>query len=132
MKNRKIPKNIIEKLNRIRSNNLILDKTEKFESEREVIQESKLEEKDLKNKKLEKKIQEMDDILKMRKNWSKFIMIALGVILGVDILIIGSLGLNWISFEEGYFIPVFVGDSLIKFAGLSIIVVKFLFKDKNN
>lgn len=74
--------------------------------------------------------EERRDIIKMRKSWSKWILICIVSIVFFDFLIISLLGLGVISFQ-GLVVPAIIADSLIKVLGLAMIVVNFLFNKES-
>jgi len=74
-------------------------------------------------------VREKEDILGMRKYWSRWLLVCIIVILAFDMFVVLSIGYNWMSFSKEYLIPVFVGESMLKIAGLALIVVRFLFKE---
>lgn len=77
-------------------------------------------------------LQEKQDILKMRYRWSNWLLGVIVAIVGIDFVIIFFVGFELINFHSDIFMPLFIGDSLIKTLGLAIIVVKFLFDDKQH
>lgn len=72
-------------------------------------------------------LSERKEIIKMRSHWSKWLLLAMMLIVLFDMVIITLLGLHIISFQADYIIPTFIVDSLIKTLGLAYIVVNFLF-----
>lgn len=70
---------------------------------------------------------EREDIIRMRKFWSKWILISILAINIFDFFVITALGFGWITFPDGFVIPAFIADTLIKTLGLAVIVVHFLF-----
>ncbi len=78
------------------------------------------------------KIEEKREIIAMRKSWSTWILRSIIAIIAFDFLIIILIGIKLLNFE-GYIVPIFITESLIKVLGLAIIIVNFLFnkKDKN-
>lgn len=76
-------------------------------------------------------IAEWNDVIEMRKNWSRWLLRAILAIIIFDFFIIFAVGIGWMKFDKGYIVPFFVGESLIKTLGLAIVVVKFLFNSKN-
>lgn len=75
-------------------------------------------------------LEEWLDILKMRRRWSNWLLWVIIAVVAFDFFVVIAVGFGWMSFKEGYIVPFFVGESLIKTLGLAIIVVKFLFNEK--
>ncbi|PIZ55627.1 hypothetical protein COY23_04545 [bacterium (Candidatus Torokbacteria) CG_4_10_14_0_2_um_filter_35_8] len=74
------------------------------------------------------KAEEKRDIIRMRGQWSRWILACIVGIVILDYFVVFFLGFGWIKFGSGYTVPLFIGESLIKIFGLAIIVVKFLFE----
>lgn len=75
-------------------------------------------------------LKEWDDVIRMRRKWSNWLLVAIFAIITFDFFIIICVGFRWMTFEKGYIVPFFIGESLIKTLGLALIVVKFLFNEK--
>jgi len=75
-------------------------------------------------------LKERNDIIRMRRRWANWLLVAILAIIVFDFFVIACVGFGWMKFNKGYIIPFFVGESLIKTLGLAIIVVKFLFNEK--
>lgn len=74
--------------------------------------------------------QESLDIIKMRKSWSTWMLITIVSINVFDFAVVILAGLSILKFE-GWIMPVFIGDTLLKTIGLAVIIVNFLFdKDR--
>lgn len=69
---------------------------------------------------------EKSEIIGMRADWSKFILIAIIAIIAFDFIIITLIGLDIMTFN-GLIIPAFLTESLFKVIGLAYIIVRFLF-----
>lgn len=78
----------------------------------------------------ELQLKEQREIIEMRGQWSWWVLACIVSINIFDFLVIGALGFHWISFE-GYVIPVFIADSLLKTLGLAAIIVNFLFNERS-
>lgn len=74
-------------------------------------------------------IKEWNDVIEMRKSWSYWLLRTIMLIVVFDFFVIVMVGFKLMKFE-GYIMPFFIGESLIKTLGLAIIVVKFLFNEK--
>ncbi len=72
-------------------------------------------------------LKERESIIKMRRIWSWWLLAAIILIVFFDIFLILAIGFEVLVFTEGYFIPIFISESLLKIFGLAIIVVNFLF-----
>lgn len=70
--------------------------------------------------------QEKEDIMDMRRNWSKWILGTIVAIVLLDFILIFLLGFKLVDFE-GWEFPAFIADGVIKIIGLAAIVVNFLF-----
>ena len=71
------------------------------------------------------------DVIRLRKWWGYVILGCVVAIVIFDFKIILLLGYGKISFSEGYIVPIFITESLLKIIGLAIIIVGYLFnKDK--
>lgn len=77
-------------------------------------------------------IKERNDVIKMRRFWSYSLLITILTIVFFDILIVFLIGFKFMIFEEGYIVPFFIGESLIKTLGLTVIVVRYLFNTKDS
>ncbi|MBP9748662.1 hypothetical protein KBD18_00500 [Patescibacteria group bacterium] len=67
------------------------------------------------------------EVMKMRGAWSSWILRCVIGIVVFDVLFVVGVGRNWLKYDQGWIVPVFVADSLIKVLGLAIIIVGFLF-----
>ncbi len=76
-------------------------------------------------------IREKDEIIRMRRMWSITILVAIIGITVFDIIVITLLGIGLMRFSEGYIVPAFIAESLLKTLGLAAIVVNFLFDHKS-
>ncbi|MBT4384419.1 hypothetical protein HOD30_01580 [Candidatus Peregrinibacteria bacterium] len=74
---------------------------------------------------------ERESIIRMRRTWSSWLLVSIMLIVFFDIFLILAIGFSWMTFPEGYFVPVFVSESLLKIFGLAVIVVKFLFNENS-
>jgi hypothetical protein len=74
---------------------------------------------------------EREGILRMRRVWSRWLLMAIMLIVVFDIFLVIAIGTGFLLFPEGYFVPVFVSESLLKIFGLAVIVVKFLFNENS-
>ncbi len=74
---------------------------------------------------------EKKEIIAMRRQWSKWLLIAVIAIVIFDFLVVLLVGLGWMEFAADFVLPIFIADSLIKTIGLALIVVKFLFNEKS-
>jgi hypothetical protein len=75
----------------------------------------------------ELELDEKQDIMLMRKSWSKWILWSIIFIVVCDEVIIFLIGFNRLNFQNGYAVPAFIGESIIKIIVLAVIIVKFLF-----
>ncbi|MDD2757969.1 MAG: hypothetical protein PHD72_01160 [Patescibacteria group bacterium] len=71
------------------------------------------------------------DIMGMRRTWSDWLLRVIISIVVFDFFVIVAVGFKWMSFNEGYIVPFFVGESFLKTIGLALIVVGFLFNKDN-
>ncbi|KKS31858.1 MAG: hypothetical protein UU93_C0013G0013 [Candidatus Amesbacteria bacterium GW2011_GWA2_42_12] len=71
------------------------------------------------------------DIMGMRRKWSDWLLRVIISIVFFDFFVILAVGFKWMSFNEGYIVPFFVGESFLKTIGLALIVVGFLFNKDN-
>lgn len=99
---------------------VVSKKTDDFELKRQKIELEKL------SAESELDADEQSDIIRMRNRWSNWLLGALLVIMGFDLILITLVGFNVWSFE-GKVLPIFIFDSLLKVIGLAYIVVNFLF-----
>lgn len=70
---------------------------------------------------------EWNDIIKMRKCWSYWLLGIIATITFFDFSVVVCVGFGWMNFERNYIIPFFIGESFLKTIGLAVIVVGFLF-----
>jgi len=88
---------------------------------------------DLENQKLDADLngEERIDIIVMRKQWSRWILFAILLIIISDIIFVSLIGLRVFKFDNNnWIVPAFIGDSLVKTLGLAAIIVNFLFDRK--
>lgn len=76
----------------------------------------------------ELRAEEYKQILSLRKSWSKWILIAVCVIIFSDVILIFFIGAGWLKFTNDIVVPFFIGESFLKTIGLALIIVNFLFK----
>jgi hypothetical protein len=74
---------------------------------------------------------EKDEIIDMRTRWSYWLLYIVIAITVFDAIVVFLVGLNILSFQEGYILPIFIGEGFLKVIGLALIVVKFLFNEKS-
>ena len=70
------------------------------------------------------------DILNMRKTWSFWLLISIIGIVVFDMVVVVLVGAKILEFAGDYFLPVFIGESLLQMFALAIIIVKALFDGK--
>lgn len=80
-----------------------------------------------KKTKAELDAEEKEDIIKLRRRWSNWILACIILIAISDIAIVFFIGLGLLKFQNNYALPAFIGESIIKIIVLAIIIVKFLF-----
>jgi hypothetical protein len=78
---------------------------------------------------LELRLRELEKsgVINMRAYWSKWILACIVVIVVFDCYLMLALGYGWASYSNATFIPVFIGESILKIFGLAYIVVNYLF-----
>lgn len=76
-------------------------------------------------------LQERLELRAMRLRWSNWILVCIVSIVCFDFLLVGAAGIGLAKFSDSYTLPAFLGESIINIIGLAIIIVRFLFSDKN-
>ena len=71
---------------------------------------------------------EKKQLLSMRKNWSKWMLFCVVLVVVWDLVVIALIGLGAFEFKNNLIVPSFIAESIIKVLGLALIIVKFLFK----
>lgn len=90
-------------------------------------EEKSIHELEIDRRNAEIEAREQEDIIQMRRAWSRWLLACIVGLVIFDAIIILSLGLGLMSFAQDYLVPVFIGESLLKIFGLAFIVVEFLF-----
>src|SRR3989338_3045481 len=75
-------------------------------------------------------LDEQKSIGVMRQQWSRWLLLCIVAVIFFDFIFITLLGFKILSFYNQKVILSFIGENLIKIAGLAYIVVNFLF-DRN-
>ncbi len=70
---------------------------------------------------------EQQGLMKMRGNWSFWILFFICLISFSNILLIFLIGAGIFHFDGKFEVPFFIGDSLLKILGLAYLIVNFLF-----
>ena len=77
-------------------------------------------------------LEERMELRSMRLRWSNWILGCIVAIVVVDFILVGSVGFGLAKFPDSFTLPAFLGESIINIIGLAVIIVKFLFSDKND
>lgn len=72
----------------------------------------------------------LEDYYKMRKGWSEVLRFCLIIILCFNILLVGFVGLNMMSFKDEWFLRLVLTANLAEIIGLVYVVVHFLFSNQ--
>lgn len=73
------------------------------------------------------KAKEHVELIEMRGIWSRGVFRLLVLIVVSDVLFSWALGFGVLHFQNGYEVPAFIADGLLKTIGLALIIVHFLF-----
>lgn len=84
-----------------------------------------------KKSRAELEAEEKEDIIKLRRRWSNWILFCIILIAISDIAIVFFIGFNLFKFQNNYVMPAFIGESIIKIIVLAVIIVKFLFNSNS-
>ncbi len=77
----------------------------------------------------EMEIIELQSKIEQRELWSRVLLCLVGLIIVSDMAIIFLTGFGWMQFENETTLPLFIASNLAQIFTLSVIVVKFLFKE---
>ncbi len=76
------------------------------------------------------KLRGLQEYYGMRRQWSIFLMICLGVILCFNVGLVIAGGIGWLKYTDEWFLRIVLTTNLADIIGLVYLVVKFLFSNE--
>lgn len=94
------------------------------------IEETVIEDANIKLDELKLKIQEKSEFLSYRRQWSKYLLTLLIAIVLFNAMFLVTIGLGWLQFNDEWLVRIIITGSFVEVLGLAKIVVDFLFKEQ--
>ena len=93
------------------------------------VEETVIEDANIKLEELKLKIQEKSEFLSYRRQWSRYLLTLLVVIVVFNAAFLVSIGVELLTFKDEWLVRIIITGSFVEVLGLAKIVVDFLFKE---